>query len=195
MNNPVLQKGKILVISAPSGTGKTTILKQVLQKHPDIVFSVSATTRKMREGEVHGRDYFFISREEFEQKIAEDKFAEWERVYDYYYGTLKEFISTTIENGRHILLELDVKGALSIKKSYPGAALIFIEPPSLEALRERLTKRKTETEEDLAKRLNRAEMEISQKEHFEYHLVNSDVEKAVFELDRLIDEIKQKGNE
>ncbi|MCC6550939.1 MAG: guanylate kinase [Ignavibacteriaceae bacterium] len=196
MSNPAAQpKGKILVIAAPSGTGKTTILKQVLQKHPDIVFSVSATTRKKREAEVHGKDYYFISREEFEQKIAEEKFAEWERVYDYYYGTLKEFISSTIDQGKHILLELDVKGALSIKKSYPGAALIFIEPPSLEVLRERLTKRKTETEEDLAKRLNRAEMEISQKAHFEYHLVNSDIQKAVSELDSLISEIKQKGNE
>ncbi|GMU85955.1 MAG: guanylate kinase [Ignavibacteriales bacterium] len=193
-NSPAQPKGKILVIAAPSGTGKTTILKQVLRKHQDIVFSVSATTRKKRDGEVHGRDYYFITREEFEQKIAENKFAEWEKVYDYYYGTLKEFISSTIEQGRHILLELDVKGALSIKKSYESAALIFIEPPSLEVLRERLTKRKTETEEDLAKRLSRAEMEMSQKEHFEYHLVNSDIQKAVNELDSLITEIKQKGN-
>lgn len=183
--------GKILVISAPSGTGKTTILREVLKRHPDIVYSVSATTRQKRAGEKDGKDYFFISADEFKTRIEQGEFAEWEKVYDYYYGTLKKFISDTVSSGKHILLELDVKGALSIKKNYPEAALIFIEPPSLEVLRERLIKRKTETEADLAKRLGRAEMELQQKEHFEYHLINSDIAKAVEDLDNLLKKLIQ----
>lgn len=179
-------RGKILVVSAPSGTGKTTILREVLKRHQEVVYSVSATTRQKRANERDGIDYFFITEDEFLKRIENREFAEWEKVYDYYYGTLKRFIDDTVSAGKHILLELDVKGALSIKKIYNEAALIFIEPPSIEALRERLMRRKTETEQDLAKRLGRAEMELQQKEHFEYHLVNSDISKAVEEFDIML---------
>ncbi len=141
------EHGEIIVVAAPSGTGKTTIVKRVLSKFPEIIFSISATTRKKRENETDGVEYFFISEEEFEQKIKKNEFAEWERFYDYYYGTLKSFVDKNIKVNKPILLELDVNGALSIKKNYPNAHLIYIVPPSKEELIKRLTARNTESQE------------------------------------------------
>lgn len=183
---------EIIAVSAPSGTGKTTIVKKVLIEFPEIVFSVSATTRKKRDNEVHGREYFFLSEEEFKQKIKDDEFIEWEQFYDYYYGTFKSFVDENINAGKPVLLEVDVKGALSLKCIYPGAHLIYILPPSQEELIERLTKRQTETPQDLQKRIERAKMELSLKDKFDYFVVNKDLEVAVKEVKSLIKNILYK---
>lgn len=185
--------GEIFVIAAPSGTGKTTIIKEILKKYKDIVFSVSSTTRKARNGEVHGKDYFFISEEEFLAKKDSGFFIEWELVYDYFYGTEKTFVENTISSGSSILIEVDVKGALAIKKFYPEAVLIFIVPPSVEELINRLKNRRTETEEDFQKRIDRAKMELSLKDKFDYLVTNENLEIAISELSGLITEINNKG--
>jgi len=180
------KKGKIFAVSAPSGTGKTTIVKRLLDEIPGLVYSVSATTRKKRDNEKSGVDYFFISEQEFLDKIKNDEFVEWEKVYDYYYGTFKYYVDQNINIGKNIIAEVDVKGGLSLKKIYLEAILIFIAPPSLDELIDRLRKRKTETKIDLQKRIERAKMELSQKDKFDYLIINKDLEKAISETKSLI---------
>jgi guanylate kinase len=186
------EKGHIFVISAPSGAGKTTIVKNILRDFPNIVFSVSATTRKKRDNETEGVDYHFISEKEFIAKIEKKDFVEWEKFYDYYYGTSKGFIEEKINNGISVLLEVDVKGALSIKTIYPEAILIYISPPSFEILVERLKNRRTEDEIDFKKRIERAKMELSQKDKFDYLVVNKDLNTAISETESLIKKIINK---
>jgi len=182
-------KGKIIVFSAPSGAGKTTILKQILMMYPELVISVSATTRKPRNGEINGKDYFFISEGEFLSKINNHEFVEWEKFYDYYYGTLKSFVDDTLDLGKSIVFEVDVKGALSIKRFFPEAHLIFIKPPDVEELKRRLEKRATESESDLKKRIERAEMELSFKDMFDYVVVNSELENAIENVSKIINKV------
>ena len=188
------KQGSIIVISAPSGTGKTTIVRRILSDFPQFVFSVSATTRKKREHEVEGIDYFFISEEEFKKKVQNNEFVEWELFYDYYYGTFRSFIDNWINNGKSVILEVDVHGALEIKRIYPEAILIYIAPPSLEELIIRLKKRKTENEEDLRKRIERAKMELSHKDKFDYIIVNNDLNIAYYEIKILIGKITDRSN-
>ena len=180
---------KLYVFAAPSGTGKTTIMKSVLKKFPQMIFSISATTRKKRNSEVDGRDYFFITEKEFEEKIKNDEFVEWERFYDYYYGTLKSFVDGNLEKGISVLFEVDVKGAVSIKHKFPKAVLIFIAPPSFEVLKTRLINRNTESPEDLKKRIERAEMEMeySNRNEFDYKIINDDLEKAKIKIEEIIE--------
>lgn len=178
--------GKIFVLSAPSGAGKTTIIKSIIKSFPELVFSVSATTRKKRDGEIDGVDYFFLSEEDFKRKIENDEFIEWEKVYDYYYGTLKSFVRDCVENGKSILLELDVKGGIHIKEIFPDSIIIFIAPPDIEELKNRLRKRNTETEHDFEMRIARAEMELGMKDKFDYIVINSILEKAIFEVEEII---------
>ena len=187
-------KGKIIVISAPSGTGKTTIVRRILKEFPELVFSVSATTRKKREHEVDGVDYFFISEEEFKNKIHNNEFVEWELFYDYYYGTFRSFIENRVNNGKPVILEVDVHGAVEIKKIYPEAILIYIAPPSLDELILRLKKRKTENEDELKKRIERAKMELSQKDKFDYFVINNDLNTAFYEIKVLIGKIIDRSN-
>lgn len=179
-------KGCIIVVSAPSGAGKTTIVKNILKTFPEIVFSISATTRKKRSSETNGVEYFFISEDEFLRKISDDEFIEWEKFYDYYYGSLKSFVEENVENGNCVLFEVDVKGALNIKRIYSEAVLIYIMPPSLEELKKRLENRMTETEEDLKKRIARAEMELSLKDEFDHVIINDELEKAISEVKEII---------
>ncbi len=187
-----LNRPKLFVFSAPSGSGKTTIVKDVLNTFPNFVFSISATTRKIRPSEKNGVDYYFISENEFKEKIDKNEFVEWEKFYDYYYGTLKSQIEENIKNGFNTVFEVDVKGALSIKKHYPDSVLIFIAPPSIEELKQRLIKRNTETEEDLKKRIERAEMELSFKDKFDYVVSNADLEIAKKKVKEIIEnEIKE----
>lgn len=186
------KKGKIFVISSPSGGGKTTIVRRILSEFPEIVFSVSATTRPKRPDEIDGVHYFFLTEEQFLEKIKNDEFIEWERFYDYYYGTLKTFVIDNIENGKSVLLEIDVKGALSVKKIFPDAVLIFIDVPSFEELVDRLKKRRTESETDLQKRIDRAKMELSYKDKFDYIFVNKDLEEVTSQIKSLINEILKK---
>ena len=185
-------KGQLIAITAPSGAGKTTIVREILKLYPEIIFSVSATTRARREKETDGVDYFFITEKEFKQKIEKNEFVEWEEFYDYYYGTLRSFIDDNISSGKNVLLEIEVKGALSIKKIYPDSHIIYIKPPSYEELVNRLKNRKTETEEDFLKRIGRAKMELSLKDEFDYIVVNEKLENAIKESLELVNRIINK---
>jgi len=185
----VQNQGKLIVFSAASGAGKTTIVKQILKEFPQIIFSISATTRPRRESETNGVEYFFLSDEEFKNKIENDEFVEWEKFYDYYYGTLKSFITTNIETGKTVLLELDVKGALTIKRLYPYAHLIYISPPSFEELVKRLRQRNTESETDFQKRIERAKMELGLKDKFDFIIENRELKTAINEAKSLVKKI------
>ncbi len=185
-------KGEVIAVSGPSGAGKSTIVKKILKHYPKIVFSVSATTRPKRENETDGVEYFFISDDEFKNKTDNGEFVEWEKFYDYYYGTIKSFIDDNINSRKPVLLEIDVKGALSIKRIYPESHLIYIMPPSYEELVRRLRNRQTETEEDFQKRIERAKMELSHKDQFDYIISNEYLEKAVEETSVLIKKIVNK---
>lgn len=183
------KKGKLIVFSAPSGAGKTTIVKEILKSFPHLVFSISATTRPKRETETEGIEYFFLTEEEFKKKIENDEFIEWEKFYDYYYGTYKSFVISNIESGKSVLFELDVKGALTIKRLYPYAHLVYISPPSFEELVNRLRQRNTESEPDFLKRIDRAKMELSLKDQFDYIIENRELDIAVKEAKSLVKKI------
>ena len=180
------RKGRIIAISAPSGSGKTTIVRRILKDIPELVFSVSATTRKRRKEEKEGSDYYFITENEFKKKIDNNEFIEWEKFYDYYYGTYKKVVDIAVNDGKTVILEVDVKGALSLKKIYPDAVLIYIVPPSFDEIVNRLVKRKTEDRADLQKRIDRAKMELELKDKFDYFVDNTELEKAVEETESLI---------
>jgi guanylate kinase len=182
-------KGNIIVFSGPSGGGKTTIVKEILKNFPEIVFSISTTTRPMRKTERDGVEYFFIPESEFLKKIENNEFIEWEKFYDYYYGTYKSFVEENIDSGKPVLLELDVKGALTIKRLYPYAHLIYISPPSFEELVRRLRQRQTESESDFIKRIERAKMELSLKEKFDYVIENIQLDTAIAETKSLVRKI------
>ncbi len=183
------KRARLFVFAAPSGSGKTTIVRNVLDKFSGFTFSISATTRKKRECEIDGKDYFFLTEKEFKEKIEKDEFVEWECFYDYFYGTLKSFIDENLKNGISVLFDVDVKGAVSIKHKYPDAVLFFVLPPSFEELKKRLINRNTENDEDLKKRIERAEMEMSfaEKIEFDYKVVNDDLEKAKITIEEIIE--------
>ncbi len=184
-----MSRGKLIVISAPSGCGKTTIAKSILTAYPGMLFSVSATTRKMRSGELNGKDYFFLAKEEFQKRINDGDLVEWEEIYGNYYGTLKSEVDKALDQGKVMLFDVDVKGALSIKRMYGNdAVLIFIEPPSFEVLRDRLLNRKTEDEATIKRRLDRVPMELEQGTKFDYQVVNDDLQKAIAEVDKIIED-------
>lgn len=163
-------------------------MKEIMKRNPVLGFSVSATTRAMRAGETEGKDYFFLTREEFKRRVAEGEFVEWEEFYGNCYGTLKSEVDRLLASGRHLLFDLDVKGGLSIKKRYPDALLIFIRPPSMQVLKERLVGRKTEDENTIQTRLARVPMELELGNQFDHQVVNDDLETAVDEVQRLIDQ-------
>ena len=182
----------LYVFSAPSGSGKTTIVKEVRKKFPDLMFSISATTRKKRENEIDKKDYFFISKEEFEEKIKNDEFVEYELIYDNnYYGTLKSEVDKCIDAGKSMVFDMDVKGALSIKRIYKDKALlIFVNPPDKNTIIERLINRGTESDEYLKKRIARIDFEMTLKDQFDVVLNNFDLRTAVEEAKNIIINIK-----
>lgn len=175
---------KIIIITAPSGSGKTTLVKDLLKRLPRLAFSVSACTRPARAGEIDGKDYYFLSLADFEKKLANGEFLESEMVYPgKYYGTLKSELGRIWENGQFPLVDIDVKGALRIKKQFKGESLsVFIKAPSVEALEQRLRHRGTETQSTLMERLKKADYELSFAPEFDYLLVNDDLGKAKEEL-------------
>ena len=167
--------GGLVVVSGPSGTGKSTLLRRLLAETPAFVFAVSCTTRTPRTGEVEGREYYFIGAEEFERRVAAGEFAEWEALHAHRYGTLKAEIERLRRAGRHVLFDLDAKGALSLKRLYPEALLVFIAPPSLEALENRLRHRHSESEEQIRIRLQRSREELELAPLFDRRVVNDDL--------------------
>ncbi len=184
MKNP-----KLFAFASPSGGGKTSIIKPLLKKYPEIEFSVSATTRSMRPGEVNGKDYFFLSRQEFEVLIATGGFVEHEYFFDNHYGTLKHEVDRALAARHSMIFDVDVKGALSIRAMYPKeSVLIFIVPPDLKTLEQRLRNRKTEDESKIQTRLHRAAMELETGKQFDVTVVNDELEKAIAEVDRIITE-------
>ena len=177
---------KLFVISGSSGVGKGTVIKEFLNKHPEFRLSISCTTRGKREGEVHGVNYFFLSPDEFKECISNDEFLEWAEFSGNHYGTKKAFVKDRLNNGENLILEIDTKGALNVKKIMPEAELIFIAPPSLEELEARLRGRHTETEEAIQKRLASIKLEIENSKHFDYKVINDTVENAVKELEKIM---------
>jgi len=173
-------QNKIIIITAPSGAGKTSITRYLLQEFPQLAFSVSAATRKPRGSERDGTDYYFISEEAFTEKIQGGEFVEWEMVYQgKYYGTLKSELQRIWNNGQVPVLDIDVKGAIHVQQQFPDTTLsIFIEPPSVDELKKRLDWRGTETAESLQARVNKASYEISFKHHFHKNILNDNLEKA-----------------
>lgn len=178
----------LIILSAPSGSGKTTLCRALQRRDESIGFSVSCTSRTKRKGEINGVDYTFLTDQEFKKRIENGEFAEWEQIHgNYYYGTLKAILEAAIQHQELLLLELDVKGAMSIKNIYSEKTLsIFVEPPSMDDLYTRLVKRGTDSEERIAKRLERLTAELEYKSNFDHHIINDDVKNAVDEIVNII---------
>lgn len=188
---------KCVIICAPSGAGKTSITKYLLQQNLALSFSVSACTREKRMGEENGKDYYFLTLENFKQKIANNEFIEWEEVYkDQFYGTLKAEIEKIWQQGKHVIFDVDVEGGLSLKKYFKAHALtIFVQPPSIKTLENRLRKRGTETEDKIQKRLSKVEKEMSYANKFDVIIVNDELEKAQQETLEVVNAFLKKQKE
>ena len=178
--------GKLFVISGSSGVGKGTLLKSFLAKHNEFKLSVSCTTRKPREGEEHGKNYFFVTEEEFQKNIDSNEFLEWAEFSGNKYGTQRTYVENKLAEGKNIILELDTIGALNVKKIMPNATLIFIMPPSFEELEARLRGRHTETEDAIQKRLSSTKLEIQNSQNYDFRIVNDSIDRAVKELERIM---------
>ncbi len=181
------QKGLLVVISGPSGTGKGTVCKKLLAERENVRYSVSATTRKPREGEVEGQNYFFVSESQFLDMLEKDALIEWDKYCDNYYGTPKEFVDKCVEGGTDVILEITVEGALEIKQKYPECVLVFIIPPSLEELRRRIESRATECWDVIEKRLEQAANELKYVSKYDYLILNDSVDNAVLNIEKVLD--------
>ncbi len=182
-------EGKMFIFTAPSGAGKTTVVKHLLAKYDNLGFSVSATTRSKRDHETEGKDYYFISVSDFKSKVANGDFIEWEEVYhDQYYGTLKSEVDRIWELGKHLVFDIDVRGAKNIKSLYPQECMsVFVRPPSIDTLINRLIKRNTETQESLQKRISKIRKEMEYENSFDMVLVNDELEIALIEAEHIVE--------
>ncbi len=181
-----MKKGNLIVISGPSGAGKGTICKALLEREDNLYISVSATTRSPREGEVDGVNYYFLTQEEFKKKVDNNEFLEWAEVHGNYYGTPKFNVEEMINEGKNIILEIDVQGALNVKKNCEDGVFIFILPPSMEELKRRIIARGSETPESLIKRFKTAYEEINYISKYNYAVVNDDLEEAVKKVQNIL---------
>lgn len=178
---------KLIVIAAPSGTGKTTLCARLLKDIPELILSISMTTRAPRGEEKDGVHYFFVTPEEFNKLIAENGFSEWAKVHGNFYGTTRNFVETAFSRGKSLLLDIDVQGAAEIKKQYPAETVrIFLEPPSIQELERRLRTRGTDSEDTIQKRLRAAEKEMAERHHFDHIIVNDQIESAYFQLSGVV---------
>jgi len=182
----VIVPGLLIIVSGPSGTGKGTICKSLLGRRPDMFFSVSATTRPPRDGEIEGIHYFFTDKAKFESMRDQDEFLEWAEVYDHYYGTPKQPVMEALAAGQDVVLEIDVQGALAVKEKAPQAVYLFIVPPSMEVLRARITSRATDSTEIINKRIGKALGELAQLREYNYVIVNDVLEEAVNKVQCII---------
>lgn len=180
------RKGILVVVSGFSGAGKGTLMKKMIRNYDNYALSVSMTTRSPREGEENGREYFFVSKEEFEEKIRQDGLVEYASYCDHYYGTPKEYVEAQLAAGKDVILEIEIQGALKIKEKFPTALLLFVMPPTAEELKRRLVGRGTETEEVIAKRLRRAGEEAQGMECYDYIVINDDLDECTKELHSMI---------
>ena len=179
----------LMIVSGPSGVGKGTLVKRLVKERADVTECITCTTRAPRAGEVHGREYFFLTKEEFLKRIDEQGFLEYDEHFGNYYGTPKAFVEETLKE-KSVVLEIDVVGALNAKKIYPDSVLIMVAPPSKEELAARLRGRGSETEEEIERRLSRLEYELSQSDKYDYVLVNDDLEEAYKKFNQLLDKEK-----
>ncbi len=180
------QHGKLFIVSAPSGAGKTTLCNALRNRFPEMAYSISCTTRRPRKNETHGRDYFFISTERFEEKIEKGEWAEWARVHDNYYGTCAETLNQYLNEGKHILLDIDIAGALQIKTRYPDSIAFFIMPPSMTILEKRLRSRGTDNEKEIRSRIEHARKEIASRDFYDHIIVNDRLDDAIEQISGLI---------
>ena len=181
-----MSEGVLAVVSGFSGVGKGTLVKELVKRYDDYALSISATTRKPRPGEVDGREYFFITKEEFEKRISEGRFLEYTSYVGNYYGTPRDYVVEQVKKGKNIILEIEIEGGFNVKKAYPDAKLIFVIPPSKEELERRLRKRGSETEDEIQRRLARAVEEEKYMNKYDYILVNDDFEDSLNKLNLII---------
>ena len=182
-------KNFLVVLSGPSGVGKGTIAKKLIKRNKDFFLSVSCTTRSPRQGEVNAKDYFFISKPEFKERIENGGFLEYSEHFENFYGTPKEFVLDKL-NSKDVILEIDVNGGLNVKNNYENAVLIMILPPSLSELKDRLIKRKTESLEKIELRMQRIEYELGKKDLYDYTVINDDLEETVVKIENIIKAVK-----
>ncbi len=187
-----MTKGNLFVLSAPSGTGKTTIIRELLKKSDKIYFSISHTTRVMRKGEVEGRDYYFVNEKEFKEMIEKGEFVEWAKVHNYFYGTSKKEILSKINKGIDVLLDIDTQGSIKIKKTFPNSIHIFLIPPSYKELERRLRVRGDLKEKDILIRLKNAKKEILKWKNYDYIIINEEIKNSLNLLISIINSVKQK---
>lgn len=178
--------GKLIILTGPSGVGKGTLMRSLLQRHPELHYSVSVTTRSPRPGETNGKDYYFVSRGEFEELVAAGELLEWAEFAGNYYGTPREAVINQIRSGKRVVLEIELKGARQIRASYPSALSIFILPPSMSELEKRIRGRAQDSDEAIARRLGRAQEEITAADEFDIQIVNDDFEGALNSIEAAI---------
>ena len=186
-NNMLFNKGHLLIVSGPSGVGKSTVVRAILKRRPKLRYSISYTTRPRRGNEQDGVDYHFISESGFRKKIEKDEFAEWEEVHGHLYGTSASSIEEILANGQDVLLDIDVKGAKSMSARYPDALLVFIVPPNMEELEKRIRKRGADSPVVIDRRLKNAEEEMDQARVYDYVLVNDDLDRTISELEGIVE--------